>query len=92
VIIVWVARGDCTAEQFEAEQCTYAATSFTGGKPRKVSVTGAPAGTYTLIVGNLGPDDDSIAFQVVLTPTASSGVGASIRQAPGGFLVPWPRP
>jgi hypothetical protein len=93
VILVWVARGTCTFEQFEAEQCTYAATSFTGGTPRKVSVTGATAGTYTLIVGNLGPDDDSIAFQVVLTPTASSGgVGASIRKGSGGFLVPYPRP
>jgi hypothetical protein len=58
-----------------------------------VSVTGAAAGAYTLLVGNVGPDDDSIAFQVVLTPTTSStGVGASIRKGSGGFLVPYPRP
>jgi hypothetical protein len=93
VILVWVARGTCTWEQFDAEQCTYAATSFTGGKPRKVSVTGAAAGAYTLLVGNVGPDDDSIAFQVVLTPaTSASGVGASIRKGSGGFLVPYLRP
>ncbi len=91
-MLVWVARGTCTADQFQAEQCTYAATSFTGSKPRKVSVTGAAAGTFTLIVGNLGPKDDSIAFQVVLTPTASAGgVGASIQAVPGGFMIPYPR-
>ena len=91
-ILVWISRGTCTADQFAANQCDFAATSFTGSKPRKISVTGAASGSFSLVVANLGPDDDSIAFQVVHTPTASTGtVGASIRSAPGGFVMPYPR-
>ena len=71
-LVVWIARGQCTAELFDADQCDFAATSFTGSKPRRVSVTGAAAGTYTLIAANGGPRDESISYQVVLTPTVAS--------------------
>jgi hypothetical protein len=70
-IVVWIARGRCTPSQFAAQQCDYAATSFTGVKPRRVSVTSAAAGRYTFIVGNGGPRDETIAYQVVLTPNLS---------------------
>lgn len=92
-IVVWLARGRCTPNAFDAEQCDYAATSFAGSKPRKISVTGAAAGTYTLIVWNVGPDDEQIAFQVVLTSTAaSSGVAAAMRPSTHPFRIPMPRP
>jgi hypothetical protein len=89
-IVVWIARGQCTFEQFSADQCTYAATSFAGGDPRTVSITGAAAGTYTLIVFNAGPADEAFSVQVVLTPSAASASDESAFRTPvrpsGWFL------
>jgi hypothetical protein len=82
-IIIWIAKGQCTGEQFEAERCTYVATSFAGEKPRKVSVTGAAAGEYTLIVGNLGPDDEQVSFRTVLTSTGASASQSVTTSSPG---------
>lgn len=76
-MIVWIARGQCSSDLFSAEQCTFAATSFAGGKPRKVSVTGAAAGTYTLIIANAGPNDEALSYQVVLAPSASAASAAA---------------
>jgi archaellum component FlaG (FlaF/FlaG flagellin family) len=73
-IVVWLARGACDPETFLGQQCEYAATSFAGPKPREVSVTGAAPDTYTLIVWNIGPNDERIAFQVVLTATAAASL------------------
>jgi hypothetical protein len=64
------------------EQCAFAATSFAGAKPRKISVTGAAAGTYTLIVGNAGPNDEAISYQVVLAPSASAASAGATLPAP----------
>jgi hypothetical protein len=91
-VLVWIAKGQCTGEQWVANQCTYVATSFSGGKPRKVTATGQTAGTYTLIVGNLGPKDEAVSMQVVFTQASAGGsVGASTRRSEGqGFLVPLP--
>jgi hypothetical protein len=91
-VLVWIAKGQCTGEQWVANQCTYVATSFSGGKPRKVTATGQTAGTYTLIVGNLGPKDEAVSMQVVFTQASAGGsVGASTRRFEGrGFLVPLP--
>jgi hypothetical protein len=83
-IIIWIARGQCTPEQFEADRCTYAATSFSGEKPRKVSVTGAAAGDYTLIVGNLGPDDEQVSFRTVLTATGGAAVSQGLTPSSAG--------
>ena len=87
-ILVWIARGQCTFEQFSAEQCTYAATSFAGPDPRSVSVTGAAAGTYTLIVANSGPVDEAFSVQVVLTPSAASASDEAVStpSRPGAWL------
>jgi hypothetical protein len=92
LMLVWLAKGRCTPEQFEAEQCTYLTTSFTGGKPRKFSVSSQPAGTYTLIVGNLGPKGESFSYAVVFAQSSAGGtVGASVRGVSGpGFLAPLP--
>jgi hypothetical protein len=92
-IVVWIARGQCTQAQFGANSCEYAATSFAGAKPRRVSVTNAPAATYTLIVGNLGPQDESVAFQVVLTPSAAGATRAQAGGQPSepGWQVRLPR-
>jgi hypothetical protein len=90
-IVVWIARGRCTPEQFNANSCDFAATSFTGSKPRRVSVTAAAPGTYTFIVGNAGPRDESFSYQIVHTPTvaaAPGGVTSTSRSAPAWWTAP----
>jgi hypothetical protein len=79
-IFVLIARGNCTPELFLAEQCDFAAISLSGPKPRVVTLAGAPAGTYTLIIGNLSEVDEAFAVQVVLRPSAA-GAAPPVRGA-----------
>ena len=71
-MLIWLAKGDCSFEQWAAEQCQYAASSFTGPKPRKVSATGLTAGSYELIIWNTGPHDEGVSYQAVFTQTPSA--------------------
>jgi hypothetical protein len=93
-IYVWLAKGQCTFEQFDADTCQYVTQSLTSRpKPRILSVPGAAAGTYTLIVGNIGPQDEAVSYQVVLT-SASGASASSMRSesdGPAGFLRAWRR-
>jgi hypothetical protein len=77
-IDVYLARGTCSFDQIVADQCAIAAASeSTTAKPEKIRLANQPAGTYTLIVGNVGPGQESIAYQVVFTPgTTSAGAPA----------------
>lgn len=94
-ILVWIVRGQCTEAQFAANQCDVAASSFTGPKPRKVSVTGAASGSYLLVVGNAGPQEEAVSFQIVLTPGPSGasldGLERSPSSLPAWFQMPLPR-
>jgi hypothetical protein len=93
LMLIWLAKGRCTEEAFDADQCQYVATSFSGGKPRKVSASGQAAGTYTLVFGSLGPQDESVSYQVVFTQTATTGgvpAAATRRPAEPGFLTRLP--
>lgn len=66
---VFLASGTCSFEQFIADQCTISAmATSTTAKPETVRLANQPAGTYTLVVANFGPGDESIAYQVVFTP------------------------
>jgi hypothetical protein len=70
-------RGNCTFDQFEAETCdvaAFAASETT--KPETIRFSGAAAGLYTLFIGNFGPADESVSYQVVLAPGASSASAA----------------
>lgn len=66
-------RGECTEEQFNADECDLAdiADSPTA-KPERVGIVGAPAGTYSLIVFNLGETEESFSYQVLLTTVGSA--------------------
>jgi len=94
LLAVWISKGSCTGEQFIADQCPFVATSFAGGKPRKVSATGQTTGTYSLIFANFGTKDESVSYQVVFTPTAAAGGNVSAQAREGAsatrFLVPAP--
>lgn len=70
---IYLARGNCSFDQFVADQCAIAAASeSTTAKPEKIRLANQPPGTYTLIVGNVGPGQESIAYQVVFTPGTAS--------------------
>lgn len=72
-MLVIVTRGACNFDQLLANQCTSISLSQgTTPKPRTFSLAGQAAGTFTLFVGNLGPADESIRWQVVLNPSAAS--------------------
>jgi hypothetical protein len=90
-IDVVLARGACSFEQLEAKQCTIAAVADSEtAKPERVRTSGA-AGTYTLFVENIGPDDDSASYQAVFFAGASSASEASIRSRSGKVRRSWGR-
>lgn len=75
---VYLARGACSLDQFVTNQCTVVTFSESPiAKPERLSVPNAAAGAYVLLIGNRGPTDESVAFQVVLT----TGGGASAAAA-----------
>jgi hypothetical protein len=70
---VILTRGVCTFAQFEAMQCeVLSVAASTSVKPERLSIAGAAAGSYTLFIVNLGPEDDSVAWQVVQSASAAS--------------------
>jgi hypothetical protein len=84
-IDVYLARGSCTFEQFVQEQCTIVASATSStAKPERARLANQPAGTYTFLAANFGPDDESIAYQVVFTPgtSAASAAAADSTRAP----------
>jgi len=66
---IYLMTGSCASvDQFNARQCTVAVFSESALlKPERISIAGATAGGYTLGIGNVGPGDESVSFQVVLT-------------------------
>jgi hypothetical protein len=74
-------KGSCTGEMYDADTCVYMAfaDSLTA-KPEKLRVSVA-AGTYTPLVDNFGPGDESGAIQVVFTPGASAAAVAASQPA-----------
>ena len=76
-ILVIIVRGTCSFDQLLANQCTIAAASEgTSPKPRRHSLGGQAAGPYVLFIGNVGPGDESVSFQVVLRPAAAAATPA----------------
>jgi hypothetical protein len=82
-IVLLIANGRCTEEQLNADQCTFAATSFEGPKPRTLALPGAAAGTYTLIVANLSEGDESVVIVVGFTPSAAGAPGVVALKSRG---------
>jgi hypothetical protein len=80
---VAIARGACSFEQLISAECTLLGmTTSVTTKPERLRVANQPAGTYTLLIANFGPDDESIAYQAVFTPgtsAASTSGGVAIR-------------
>jgi hypothetical protein len=82
LLLMYITQGTCTVDQFAEDVCpddpacgcrfaVRAENPFM--KPRVLTHPNATPGPYTLIVWNLGPEDESISFQVGLTRSGSSG-------------------
>jgi hypothetical protein len=74
---VVLVRGNCEFEQLVANQCDIA--GFSQGqqvKPERVSASSVPAGRHQLFIGNLGPHDESLSFQVILTPSSATAAAS----------------
>jgi hypothetical protein len=71
-----------------SQQCTVLVFSVsTTAKPERIRTGNAAAGTYTLFIENTGPGDESLSFQVVLTPSAA-GAAPPSASSRGGRAVP----
>ena len=82
-IAVWVARGTCSIDQLNARTCDFVVRSeaTTTPKPRRLTASNVAAGSFDLIVGNAGNQDEAVSAQVVLSsancPIFAAGPGAS---------------
>ena len=85
---IFIARGNCSFDQFVTEQCTIAAEAIsTTAKPERARLANQPAGTYTVVIANFGPGDESIAYQVVFTP-GTSAASSGVSPTSGGIAKP----
>ena len=84
---VYLVRGSCTIDEFNNDTCPCAAFSeSTTAKPERIRATNQNAGSFTLYIGNRGPDEESVSFQIFLTPGpggASTTIRRTIRVGPG---------
>ena len=66
---VYLMNGACNSvADFNARVCSINTFSESATlKPERLRVLGANAGAYTLGIGNRGPADESVSYQVVLT-------------------------
>ncbi len=78
--------GECSFEQFLAGQCPMIAISASTTAKPEVITGSAPVGTYTLFIENTTPRDETVSYQVVLTPSASASASKGSRPA-----AAWPR-
>jgi hypothetical protein len=83
-----ITRGNCSFDQFVTDQCAIAASATsTTTKPERARLANQPAGTYTVVIANFGPGDESIAYQVVFTPGTSA---ASSAESPASGRIAKP--
>jgi hypothetical protein len=92
---LYLGQGSCNGDSFDTAQCPILAFSESStAKPEEVRLENAAAGAYTVFVGNVGPGDETLSFQVVLTPSATAAASAravrsvtvQLRIRPRGFV------
>lgn len=67
-LVVATGRETCyDGERLDLTICNVIANLTDASKPKKLSLPGQPAGTYTLYVRNRGPNTEAIAWQVFVT-------------------------
>ena len=68
---VYIANESCTVEQFNKGSngtCRfYGYSESTSAKPEVVGASQMRPGYYTLLIGNRGPDEESVSYQIFVT-------------------------
>lgn len=73
---IYIVRGSCTVDQFNNRTCPFVAFSESASaKPEKVSAPNQAPGSFTLYIGNRGPAEEAVSYQIFLT-TGGSGSSA----------------
>ena len=95
-IAVYVVRGECTLDQLNARTCDFVIRqeAMNVPKPHVFSAADVAAGTFDLILGSIGDEDESLSAQVVVSSPscpAPAGVGRAPRApaAKAGATKPW---
>ena len=78
---VYVVQGACNLQQFNARSCNFLLRSDTGPKPRRVSAPNVAAGSYSLLIGNFGSQNESVSTQVVLSSSTCPPLAAATAQS-----------
>jgi hypothetical protein len=74
---IYLVRGSCTLDQFNNGTCSFVAFSESPtAKPETIRATNQAPGSFTLYIGNRGPAEESVSYQVFLT---TGGSGASVQ-------------
>jgi hypothetical protein len=74
---VYVVRGACDLDQFNARACNFLTRSETGQKPRTLTLPGVAAGDYFLLVANFSDEGESVALQIGHTTGGGAASAAS---------------
>ncbi len=74
-------QGACNLQQFNARSCNFLLRSDTGPKPRRVSAPNVAAGSYSLLIGNFGSQNESVSTQVVLSSSTCPPLAAATAQS-----------
>jgi hypothetical protein len=86
-IAVYLVRGDCSIAALNQRTCDFVLRSeaTTTPKPRKLSAGGVAAGSYQLLVGNAGSQNEATSAQVVQSsatcPPFSIGRASVLRES-----------
>lgn len=79
---IYLVRGTCAFEQFVAGRCDVVAFSESvSAKPERIRVAAAPAGTFELLIGNLGPTEEACSYQIFQTTGGSAASSSRAGQA-----------
>jgi len=73
---IYIVRGTCTVDQFNSGTCPFVTFSESASaKPERVSASNQAPGSFNLYIGNRGPAEEAVSYQVFLT-TGGSGSSA----------------
>ena len=78
---LYLTRGTnpCTVAQFNDSQCPFLDSGESAStKPETVSAPDLTAGAYTLYIGNFGPTQESVGFQITLTTPSGASTLAPV--------------
>ena len=77
---IYLVRGTCTLDQFNTSTCPFVTFSQSAStKPERISAGNQAAGSYNLYIGNRGPAQESVSFQIFLVTGGSASSASTTR-------------